>query len=189
MRDFLLQAKKLAYDEVERTGMPLRLHVDLACNVGRRLAKELGAHADIVEVGVLLMDCMIGQAIKDGKLSEHVQMSLDKANELIGQSSLSDADKENIRNCIIEHHGVKKFYSLESEICSNADCYRFTSTQGFAYAMRYLREMPFEDLIKLLRNKVDEKWGVLSLDTCKKELESQHKNIDDFLTSLENKME
>lgn len=189
MKNFLQQAKKLAYDEVERTGMPLKLHVDLACEVAKRLAKELGANADIVEVGTLLMDCMIGEAIKEGKLSEHVQMSLDKANELLEKSSLSNEEKENVRHCITEHHGVSKFYSLESEICANADCYRFTSTQGFAYAMRYLREMPFEDLLKLLRNKVNEKWGVLSLDICKNELEGQHQTLDDLLSSLESKNE
>jgi len=185
MKNFLQQVKKLAYDEVEKTGMPLKLHVDLACEVGKKLAKELGANVDVVEAGTLLMDCMIGKAIKEGKLSEHVQMSLDRANELIKTSSLSDEDKENIRHCITEHHGVSKFYSLESEICANADCYRFTSVKGFSYAMRYLREMPFEDLIKLLRNKVDEKWGVLSLDSCKNELESQHQILDSLLSSLE----
>jgi len=189
MQNFLQQVHKLVYDEVEKTGMPLKLHVDLACEVGKRLAKELGANTDIVEAGTLLMDCLIGKAIKEGRLSEHVQMSLDKANELIEQSSLSDAEKENIRHCISEHHGSEKFYSLESEICCNADCYRFTSVKGFSYAMRYLREMLFNDLIKLLRNKVDEKWSVLSLDICKKELESQHQVLNNLLSSLENKNE
>ena len=184
MKDFLQQARKLAYDEVDETGMPLKLHVDLACEVGKRLAKELGANVDIVEAGTLLMDCLIGKAIKEGRLPEHTQMSLDKANELLEQSNLSDKDKENIRHCISEHHGMDKFYSLESEICCNADCYRFTSVKGFSYAMRYLRDMPFEDLIKLLRNKVDEKWNVLSIDICKNELESQHKVLESFLIEL-----
>lgn len=184
MKDFLPQAKKLAYDEVERTGMPVKLHVDLAREVGKRLAQELGANIDIVEAGTLLMDCMIGQAIKEGRLADHIKMSFDKANELLNQFSLSDKEKENIRHCILEHHGAKKFYSLESEICANADCYRFTSVKGFAYAMRYLREMPFEDLIKLLENKVDEKWGVLSLDNCKQELAPQHEVINKFLMNL-----
>jgi len=184
MKDFLKQARKLAYDEVDKTGMPLRLHVDLACEVGKRLAKELDANEDIVEAGTLLMDCLIGKAIKEGRLPEHTQMSLDRANELLEQFSLSDKDKENIRYCIFEHHGADKFSSLESEICCNADCYRFTSIKGFSYAMRYLRDMSFEDLIKLLRNKIDEKWGVLSLDVCKKELAGQYRILDKFLATL-----
>jgi hypothetical protein len=184
MKKFLIQARELAYSEVERTGMPLKLHVDLACEVGKKLAKELGANVDIVEAGTLLMDCLIGQAIQAGKLQEHVQMSLNKANELIDNSSLSDKDKENIRHCIAEHHGADKFYSIESEICCNADCYRFTSVKGFSYAMRFLRDMPFEDLIKLLGNKVDEKWGLLSLDMCKKELAGQHETLESLLAEL-----
>ena len=188
MQDFLKQARKLAYDEVEKTGMPLKLHVDLACNVAKRLAKELGADVDIVEAGTLLMDCLIGQALKENRMPDHVQMSLDRANELIEQSSLTDKERENIRHCISEHHGVDKFYSLESEICCNADCYRFISIKGFSYVMRYLREMPFEDLVELLNKKVDEKWNALSLDTCKNELESQHKVLEGLLAGLKEKI-
>jgi hypothetical protein len=184
MKDFLKQARELAYSEVEKTEMPLKLHVDLACEAGKRLARELNANESIVEAGTLLMDCVIGQAIKEGRLQDHVQMSLDKANELINKSSLSEKDKENIRHCISEHHGVNKFHSLESEICCNADCYRFTSVKGFSYAMRYLRDMPFKDLVDLLGKKVDEKWGLLSLDICKKELTDQHEVLVNLLDEL-----
>jgi hypothetical protein len=184
MKSFLKQARKLAYDEVEKTGMPVKLHVDLACEVGKRLAKELGANVDIVEAGTLLMDCLIGKAIKEGKLSDHVQMSLDRANELLEQSSLSKEKVENIRHCISEHHGADKFYSLESKICCNADCYRFTSVKGFSYAIRYLRDMSFPDLVALLSKKVDEKWGLLSLDVCKGELTDQHEVLEKLLSEL-----
>jgi len=184
MHKLLQQAKKLAYDEIDKTGMPLKLHVDLSCEVGKRLARELGANVDIVETGTLLMDCLIGKAIKEGKLPEHIQMSLERANELLEQSSLSKKEIENIRHCISEHHGAEKFYSLESEICCNADCYRFISIKGFSYAVRYLRDMPFEDLTELLSKKTDEKWNVLSLDICKKELAGQYKILDKFLTTL-----
>lgn len=184
MKNFLTQARKLAYDEVEKTGMPLKQHVDLASETGSRLAKELGANVDIVEAGTLLMDCLIGQAIQEGKLEKHIEMSLTKANELLEKSELSDEQKENIRYCIREHHGSDKFHSLESEICCNADCYRFTSIKGFSYAVRYLREMPFVDLITLLGKKVDEKWGLLSLDICKDELTDQHEVLEKMLKEL-----
>lgn len=184
METFLKQARKLAYDEIKKTGMPLKLHVDLTATVGRRLSKELGANADIVEAGTLLMDCLIGQAIKKDQLEKHIQMSLDKANELLEQSTLSNNDKENIRHCILEHHGAEKFYSLESEICCNADCYRFISIDGFVFAIRYLRDMPFKDLIELLTKKADEKWNFLSLDITKKELTSQYQAIMKILNGL-----
>lgn len=184
IKNFLVQAKKLAYDEVKRTGMPLELHVNLAYETGKRLARELRANVDIVEAGTLLMDCLIGQAIRDGKLEEHIKMSLAGANKLLDKSTLPGEVKENIRHCILEHHGAKKFYSLESEICCNADCYRFTSIKGFSYAMRYMRDMPFLDLVTLLEKKVDEKWNLVSLDTCKTELITQHEVLTEMLAGL-----
>ena len=184
MENFLIEARKLAYGEVERTGMPVKMHVDLATKVGKNIAKKLGANVDIVETGTLLMDCYIGQALRENRRSDHVKMSLEKASEIIDKSSLSEVDKENIRHCILEHHGVGKFYSLESEICCNADCYRFTSIKGFCFALRYTRDMPFEDLIKLLKEKVDEKWNAISLDIVKKELTSEHQILVDILKGL-----
>lgn len=185
MKDFLKQAKKLAYNEVEKTGMPVKLHVDLSTSVGKRLAKELGANINIVEAGTLLMDCLIGQALQEGRIKDHVQMSLNKTNELLEQSTLSEEDKENIRHCVSEHHGTEKFYSLESEICCNADCYRFASILGFTYTIRYLRDMPFSDLVNLLNKKVNEKWNLISLDIVKKELTPQHKVISEILKDLQ----
>lgn len=184
MEKFLNEARKLAYTEIKKTGMPIKLHADLATEVGKKIAKELGANADIIEAGTLLMDCMLGQAKKDNRQNEHISISLDKANELLKDSVLSESEKENIRHCIIEHHGAEKFYSLESEICCNADCYRFVSIKGFSYALKYLSSPSFEELTTLLKNKVNEKWNALSLEICKKELAGQHDLIIEFLKNL-----
>ncbi|KKS05013.1 MAG: hypothetical protein UU82_C0002G0021 [Candidatus Nomurabacteria bacterium GW2011_GWC2_41_8] len=174
----------MAYSEIEKTGIPARMQADFSMETGKRLAKELGANVDIVEVGTLLMDCMLGQAVKENRQSEHVKISLEKTNELLSQSSLSEEEKENIRHCISEHHGVSKFYSLESEICCNADCYKFTSIKGFAITLRYTRDMPFLNLIKLLNDKVEEKWNALSLGVVKKELTPEHQTLINMLKGL-----
>jgi hypothetical protein len=185
MEKFLEEAKKMAYSEVEKTGMPVKLHVDLATEKGKEIAKKLGANENIVEAGTLLMDCLIGQALKENRPKEHIQMSLEKTNELLNVSDLTDEEKENIRHCVLEHHGVEKFYSLESEICCNADCYRFTSVKGFFFYVRNGREMSFEELVKLLKLKVEEKWHAISLDYVRKELESEHEVIVKILENLE----
>jgi len=184
MKEFLIEAQKFAYSEIEKRGIPAKMQVSFTVEIGKKLAKELNANVDIVEAGTLLMDCMIGQAVKESRQNEHVQMSLEKTNELLKQFSFSEKDKENIRRCVMEHHGVDKFYSLESEIVCNADCYKFTSTEGFLIAVRYTRDMPFDSLIKLLKEKLEEKWNAISLDIVKKELTSQHKAIMEILNNL-----
>jgi hypothetical protein len=184
MEEFLDKARKLAYNETEKNGTPPIPVINLSEEIGKRIAEKLGANADIVEAGTLLMDCALGQALKENRRKEHIKMSLDKANGLIDNSALSGKEKENIRHCILEHHGVDKFYSLESEICCNADCYRFISVKGFSFQIKYGRDMSFPDMVNLLKEKVNEKWNALSLDICKKELASQYKLIIEFLKNL-----
>jgi len=184
MEEFLIEVRKLAYSESEKTGMPIKHHIDLATKTGIRLSKTLNANTQIVESGTLLMDCMIGQALKENRLADHVEMSLKKAYELFEFSSLSQEEKDNISHCILEHHGVEKFYSIESEICCNADCYRFASIKGFMFATRYLREMPFSDLVNRLKEKVNEKQKAITLNIVKEELESEYTVINGLLKKL-----
>ena len=184
MGKFLIEARKLAYSETEKNGTPPIPILNLSTEKGKKIAKKLGANIDIVEAGTLLMDCALGQALKENRLKDHIKMSFDKANELLERFSLSEEEKENIRHCILEHHGVDKFYSLESEICCNADCFRFVSIKGFVMQARYGRDMSFEDMIDLLKKKVDEKWNALSLDVAKKEIIPQYEVILKILKDL-----
>lgn len=184
MNQFLQAARDLAYEEVTRTGMPPKMHVDLSVLKGQELATKLGANLQIVEAGTLLMDCMIGQAIKEGRIRDHIEMSRAKTDKLLAASNLDPATQENIRHCVLEHHGVTKFYSLESEICCNADCYRFASIKGITIAIRYARDMSYEDLVALLGNKFEEKKAAMTLSVCKDELGQQIKTIQDWLSNL-----
>jgi hypothetical protein len=186
MQDFVLAAQKLAIAEYAQNGMPVRQHIELSAVVGKRLAIELKADTQVVEAGTYLMDCAIGRAIKVGRIADHVSMSEKLAEELLVKYPISQGQKSGIIHCVREHHGVSKFYSLESEICCNADCYRFISVKGFSYALRFVREMPFESLIQLLENKADEKWHALTLDVCKQELTPQYSLIKEYLAYLKN---
>jgi hypothetical protein len=184
MKEFLELAKKLAYSETEKNGTPPIPVLNLSTEVGKKIAKELGANIDIVEAGTLLMDCALGQALKENRGGDHISMSLEKANEILNISSLSEEEKENIKHCVLEHHGSEKFYSLESEICCNADCYRFISIKGFSFQIRYGRDMSFSDMVDLLKKKTKEKYNALSLEISKKELENQYRLITEFLNNL-----
>lgn len=185
MDKLLKRLREFAYSEVDRTGMPIKMHVDLATAKGVELAKQLNADVDIVEAGTLMMDCILGDAIKEGRIQDHVEMCFQKTEEILSEfSDISQEDKENILQCVKQHHGSDKFYSLESEICCNADCYRFVSITGFTISVRYLRDMPFDEMVQLVSNKVDEKWNALTLDVCKKEIELQHRTIQEMLKGL-----
>lgn len=184
MRKLIERARKIAFGENRRTKMPVKEHIDLSTEVAIKLAKELDADPEIVEVASLMMDCLIGQAMQKGKIEDHIDMSLERTKELLKKTDIPNSKKENILKCVEEHHGTDRFHSLESEICCNADCYRFISIKGFTYAIRYLRDMEFSGLMEILNKKADEKWKALTLDICKKELKEQYKLIQKYLAYL-----
>lgn len=185
MDKLLQRLREFAYSEVERTEMPIKMHVDLATAKGVELAKQLNANAKIVEAGTLMMDCVLGDAIKEGRVKDHVEMCYQKTKEIFSEfEDISDKNKENIFQCVKQHHGSDKFHSLESEICCNADCYRFVSTKGFIISVRFLRDMSFDEMVELVSNKVGEKWSALTLDVCKKELQPQYQTILEVLSKL-----
>lgn len=184
MEDLLKEVRAFAYSEHKRTGMPVKAHIDLAVEMGKKIARDLGANIDIVEAATLLMDCQLGQALKEGRLKDHVGMSVIEAKKILDKYNIEEKDKKNIINSILEHHGNVNFSSLESEIVCNADCYRFISIKGFVFAVRYLRDMPFEDLRKILNEKVEEKWNAVSLEISKKDLEPQYNSIKFILNNL-----
>lgn len=178
IRDFTIS-------QTEEYKTPLLIHLEIANEKGQELAGLLGADKNIVLLGTLLMDCMIGLAIKEGKRERHVEMGVKKTKELLNQFlELTSKEKENIIHCVAEHHGVGKFFSEESEIVCNADCYRFVSAKGFIGGIRFFRDMDFKELLKLLSSKTEEKWNALSLDVCKKELEPEYQAIKILLSAL-----
>jgi len=164
---------------------PMIQHQQLSDNKGQELAQELKADSKIVLLGTMFMDCKIALAIKENRLPEHIQMSHDAAKEILDQDSdITPEEKENVLHCVLEHHGIPKFYSLESEICCNADCYRFASVKGFFYTIRYFRQTPDPEFIQILKNKFFEKSHAITLDIVKEELKEGIETIDKFIKNL-----
>jgi len=181
-KKLIKQAKELSYSDAKKFGAPSLFHIDLSIEKGQELASKLNAKKEIVLLGTILMDCALGTAMNMGKLKKHIEMSAKKAKELLNRfAEVTNDEKEDILNCVRQHHGVNKFYSLESEICCNADCYRFLSVKGVIGGMKNSRDMTLDELIKLYLDKADEKWNTLTLDICKEELRPQYKAIREFL--------
>jgi hypothetical protein len=181
------QVKDFAYTEAEKYDIPKKFHLDLMVDKALWLTKKFKANRDIVLLGILLMDYQLGLAIKKGRRHDHVEMSAQKAREILEQfAELDDSSKENIMQCIYQHHGAEKFYSLESEICCNANSYNLLTIKGFLEAI-YSNPLniSLDDNINLLDKIADEKWNALSLDACKQELKPQYKLIKQIIKAYE----
>jgi len=166
-------ARNYALQEMEKFGSPTLDIFELACMKGQEIATKLNADKDVVLLGTILMDLKLPECLKNGKLSEHVIESSKAAKVFLEGYDLRDDDKLKILNCIEAHHKVVPFSCIESEICANADCYKFLHPRGFIAYAKILAVSDRGDLnyiINQIEYKIDEKYSILSLDLCKAEL-------------------
>src|SRR3989344_1198819 len=118
------ESRKYALSEIEKYGAPTLIAFEISEKKAIELARKLKADETIVRVGIVLMDVKLGQALKEGRLKEHVAMSSQASKVFLEKYNLDEKTKNKIINCIEAHHKKIKFSCIESEICGNADCYR-----------------------------------------------------------------
>ena len=183
MKQLLKEARALAVAEIEKYGLPNLLHLEISEQKVIELSEELNADKDIALLGVYLMDVKLGQAFKENILPQHVKMSVDATKKFLAKFDIDISIKEKVINCVDAHHGDIPFKCLEAEICANADCYRFASPKGFFIYLTVLgrRNSDFYECLAMAEKKMDEKYNVLSLDTCKKELEPKYHILKEYI--------
>lgn len=170
--------------ELEKNKSEIGVLDDLALEQAIILARKYNANETIVKIAMNLMDSKLPEASKEGVVKEHIPRGLEVAKKYLNQViDASDEDKENILNCIKEHHGASKYSSIESEICANADCYKFLSEKGIlAYASILARRLNnLETEWDKLEAKMDEKYNIVSMDEIKSELEPVYLTFKEIL--------
>ncbi len=175
MTDIVKESEEYARSEIEKYGAPSIINFEVSKEKGIEIAKKLGADLEIVKIGLNLMDLKLGEAKSLGKIKEHIAMSVEASKTFLSKFNLPKEKTDKILNCVEGHHGTKKWICKEAEICANADCYRFLSLKNWLFTLIELNDL------KLLEEKAEEKWRVLSLDICKKELESDYKLIKEII--------
>ncbi|MDD5291331.1 MAG: hypothetical protein PHZ04_04450 [Patescibacteria group bacterium] len=182
--ELIEKSKKYALSEIKKFGTPVLTHFEISEKKAIELASKLGADKTITRVGVYLMDLKLGQALKENKLAEHVQMSAEAAKEFLKKFNIDNLTMRKIINCIEAHHKNVPFECIEAEICANADCYRFIHPKGFFAYLTLLgkRYDNFSDCLNQMEKKLEEKHNILSLEICKNELNEYYKIFKKFIS-------
>jgi hypothetical protein len=183
------QAEEYALAEIEKYGTPPLLLFHAANKRGDGLAKQLGADIEIVRIGMRLMDIKAGEALAQGRSAQHVAMSVTAAREFLAKFDLPQEKLDKILNCVAGHHKTTPWTCIEAEICANADCYKFLAVKEWLAFLNVLGERHngaeeglFEKDLAIAEQKADEKWRIVSLDICKRELEPQYRLIKEIIT-------
>jgi len=177
IEELIAKTDKFNREEIQKYNPDMEFLRDICLKSGIRLAKEYGADENIVKIALSMMDSKLPEASHLGKPKDHISMSSDVTKELLKDIDfLSEHDKENIIKCVEEHHGVEKYFSIESEVCANADCYKFVHPKGvlFYSSMLGRRFHDFNKELDQLEFKLNEKYNAISLPLVKDELESYY---------------
>ncbi|MBL7156228.1 MAG: hypothetical protein ISS87_01365 [Candidatus Pacebacteria bacterium] len=173
--DIVQEAKKFAQEEMEKFGMTeAPIFFEITEKKGLELAEKLNADKAIVLVGTYLKDVKIGEAFQERRLWEHIKMSVEATKEFLKKFDIDKSTEKKIINCVEAHHTQVPFICKEAEIVANADCYMFLAPKGFfVFLMKspVIKDLKFSDALNFIEAKLDEKYKILSLDVCKKELE------------------
>lgn len=177
IEELIAKTDKFNREEIQKYNPDMELLHDICLKAGIRLAKEYGADENIVKIALSMMDSKLPEASHLGKPKEHISMSSNVTKKLLKDIDfLSEYDKENIIKCVEEHHGVEKYFSIESEVCANADCYKFVHPKGILFYSSMLgrRFHDFNKELNQLEFKLNEKHNTISLPLVKDELESYY---------------
>jgi hypothetical protein len=176
--------------EIAQYGLPTERHYDLSMQKGLELAKKLQADENLVMAGVALMDIRLGYAAKVANDQPgHVKYCVEFAETLLKELGVGEPYYSTLINCVSAHHKVKTadcnpFETIEAEIVANADCYRFIHPRGVMsfHATAVKRGLDHDAALKLVENKLDEKYGIMTLPEAKAELEPYYKAFKEILT-------
>ncbi|MFH1506620.1 MAG: hypothetical protein ABIE94_06585 [archaeon] len=185
--DIIKEARKLVTVEIEKYGFPTKLHSEFSEKKALDLADKLSADKTIVNVGILLIDVKLGEAITSDKikdhLKEHVHMSAKAVKQFLKKFDLDKESKDKIINCVEAHHGGVPFTCKEAEICANADSYFFLHPVGFTNALYNsgARNLGYEKTLNWLHRKLEQKWEMVSLSEVQQELEPYYRQFREII--------
>ncbi len=160
--------------EIQKYNPDMKFLYELSLDMGIKLAEIYKADVNIVKIAIAMMDSKLPEASHLKTPKKHIEMSSNATKEILSDIDCLNEDiKENIIKCVEEHHGTKEFFSIESEVVANADCYKFVHPKGFLYYSSMLgrRFHDFDKELEQLDFKLNEKHNTISLDIVKEELE------------------
>ena len=189
IEELVEKAESFNKEEIKKYKFDLEFLYNISYDAGIKLAKKYKADENIVRIALAMMDSKLPEAQHLGTQKEHISMSSSATKKLLEEATLlNDKEKENIIKCVEEHHGVEKFYSIESEVVANADCYKFIHPKCVFYYSSMLgrRLHNFSKELEHLDFKLNEKHDTLSLPLAKEELEPYYQFFQKAINEARN---
>ena len=170
----------------ERTkvnGAPAWGLTELTVEKGRMLAKEYGVDESLVATASYLAHIVFSKERDSEIMKNHMFLSAKEAEEkLLGWGADTDIAQK-VKRAIELHHTPTNTKDLYFEVVKNADCFKFLSIEGMRVFLEDLKErgMSEDEAQEYAKYKVKQKYGYLTLNKAKEEVDAALAEIEKML--------
>jgi len=177
--DIVKLAKELMRKQTRINKAPAWLLTELAIKKGKELSKKYDVDERLVLTSLYLAHTVFSPIWKGSIQENHPRLSSEFAKKFLDEWSVDKNEQEIILNAIETHHNKVPTKSKISEIVKNAECFKFVTVEGSLIWLHELglRQVPFEEAVDKLIQKMNQKKSLLTLGDCIQEAEENCNKI------------
>lgn len=179
MIDIVNLSKELMRKQTQKNKAPAWLLTELAIEKGKELSKKCDVDERLVLSSLYLAHTVFSPIWKGEIQKNHPKLSAEFVKKHLDEWNIDKNEQEIILNAIEAHHNKVPTKSKIAEVVKNAECFKFVTIKGSLIWLHELglRQVPFEEAIDKVIQKMEQKRSLLTLDDCKKEAEGNCNKI------------
>lgn len=178
--DLINLSKELMRKQTENNKAPAWLLTELAARKGRELAKKHNVEERLVVSSLYLAHTVFSPVWHDRIRRNHPKLSAEFAERHLKKWGVAEKEQKIIIDSILHHPDKAKPKTKMAEVVKNAECFKFVTVKGSLIWLHECgrRGYSFEDSVKKVLAKMQEKRVLLTLPDCMEDAEKECKMIE-----------
>ena len=187
--DIVNLSKELMYKQTLKNKAPAWLLTEIAINKGKELSKKYNVDERLVLTSLYLAHTIFSPIWKDNIQKNHTKLSSEFAKKYLDEWNVNPIEQEIILNAIEAHHNKVPTKSKIAEVVKNAECFKFVTLEGSLIMLHELgiRQVPYEEAVDKLIQKMNQKKKLITFDDCMKEAENNCTKILELFKKIGDK--
>ena len=181
--DTIKLSKELMRKQTQINKAPAWLLTELAIKKGKELSKKYDVDERLVLTSLYLAHTVFSPIWKGDIQKNHPKLSSNFVKKYLDEWNINKNEQEIILNAIEAHHNKVPTKSKIAEVVKNAECFKFVTAEGSLIWLHELgiRQVPFEEAVNKVIQKMNQKKSLLTLDDCIQEAEENCNKILELL--------
>lgn len=171
--DIIKLSEDLMRQQTLKNKAPAWLLTELAIKKGKELSKKYNTDERLVLSSLYLAHTIFSTVWKGDIQKNHPKLSSDFVKKYLDEWGVDEHEQAIILNAIEAHHDKVPTQSKVAEVVKNAECFKFVTVEGSLILLHELgiRQVPFEEAVDKVIQKMNQKRALLTFDDCIKEAE------------------